>query len=130
MLINHPTVSLETVAGEHVWITDRGVFTAEPGLLRWGSKQWEVTGWAGPWLLDERWWAGEHPGDSAVRPGDPAERPGGSVARPKGTVVRSGESAGHPGGYAVRAQVLLDAAVRALLLLGYDNAWHVEGLYE
>ncbi|MGF6883968.1 protein ImuB [Nocardia sp. GAS34] len=95
VLINHPPVSLETVAGEQVWVTDRGVFTAEPGLLRWGSKQWEVTGWAGPWLLDERWWAGEH-----------------------------------PGGYAVRAQVLLDAAVRALLLLGYDNAWHVEGLYE
>jgi len=95
VLLNHPSVLLETVAGEQVWITGRGLFTAEPGVLRWGGKHWEVTGWGGPWLLDERWWA--------------AERPGGS---------------------AVRAQVLLDAAVRVLLLLGYDHTWHVEGFYE
>ena len=94
VLINHPPVTLETVAGEHVWITDRGLFTAEPGVLRWGAKQWEVTGWAGPWPLDERWWAGEHPGG------------------------------------AVRVQVMLDAAVRVLLLLGRDETWRVEGFYE
>ncbi len=33
-------------------------------------------------------------------------------------------------GYVARAQVLLDGDTRALLLLAYDHAWHVEGLYE
>ncbi|WP_039810271.1 DNA polymerase Y family protein [Nocardia otitidiscaviarum] len=35
-----------------------------------------------------------------------------------------------PQGYVARAQVLLDGDTRALLLLAYDHAWHVEGLYE
>lgn len=95
VLVNHPGVTLETADGTPVWITDRGLFTAEPARLRWSSKQWDVTGWTGPWLLDERWWAGDHLADCAVR-----------------------------------AQVLLDAEFRVLLLLGYDRAWHVEGLYE
>ncbi|BCK58492.1 DNA polymerase Y family protein [Nocardia wallacei] len=95
VLVNHPGVTLETADGTPVWITDRGLFTAEPARLRWGSKQWDVTGWTGPWLLDERWWAGDHLTDCTVR-----------------------------------AQILLDAEFRVLLLLGYDGAWHVEGLYE
>ncbi|WP_280363474.1 DNA polymerase Y family protein [Nocardia wallacei] len=95
VLVNHPGVTLEAADGASVWITDRGLFTAEPAKLRWSSKQWDVTGWTGPWLLDERWWAGDHLADGAVR-----------------------------------AQVLLDAEFRVLLLLGYDREWHVEGLYE
>ncbi|GAB2722290.1 DNA polymerase Y family protein [Nocardia thraciensis] len=92
VLVNHPEVMLETADGTPVWITDRGLFTADPDRLRWGGKHWDVTGWAGPWLLDERWWTG---GDRRVR-----------------------------------AQVLLDADVNVLLLLGHNQTWHVEGLYE
>ncbi len=91
VLVNRPEVVLES-ADEPVWVTDRGLFTAEPTRLRWGRKQWEVTGWAGPWLLDERWWTGPRP--------------------------------------AVRAQVLLAGDLKVLLLFGYTNTWHVEGLYE
>ncbi|WP_216898649.1 DNA polymerase Y family protein [Nocardia alni] len=92
VLVNRPEVVLESADDAPVWVTDRGLFTAEPTRLRWGGKHWEVTGWAGPWLLDERWWAGPRP--------------------------------------AVRAQVLLAADVKVLLLFGYTNTWHVEGLYE
>ncbi|MFI5777261.1 DNA polymerase Y family protein [Nocardia sp. NPDC051570] len=95
VLVNHPEVALEDGDGAGVWITERGLFTAEPVRLRWGGKQWTVTGWAGPWLLDERWWSHD----------------------------RTGE-------YAIRAQIMLDDQFRVLLLLGYDDIWHVEGLYE
>lgn len=94
VLVNHPEVRLESGDGSPIWLTDRGMFTAEPAELHWGSKSWRVAGWAGPWLLDERWWA-------------------------------TGDSGG-----AVRTQILLDTEERALLLLGYDHIWHVEGLYE
>lgn len=94
VLGNHPEVRLESDAGQPVWITDRGLFTAEPAVLHWGSRSWRVIGWAGPWIVDERWWG---TGDS---------------------------------GATVRTQILLDDEERALLLLGCEQVWHVEGLYE
>ncbi|WP_025347370.1 DNA polymerase Y family protein [Nocardia nova] len=94
VLSNLPEVRLEAVAGQVVWVTERGVFTAEPAVLHWGNRSWRIIGWAGPWLVDERWWG---TGDS---------------------------------GETVRAQILLDEQERALLLLGYEQVWHVEGLYE
>ncbi|MQY29902.1 DNA polymerase Y family protein [Nocardia aurantia] len=94
VLVDHPGVRLEAADSSPVWVTDRGDFTAVPARLHWGRKHWSVTGWAGPWLLDEQWWGGTRP-DCLVR-----------------------------------AQVLLDDSVRTLLLLGYNRAWHVEGLYE
>ncbi|QBJ95445.1 DNA polymerase Y family protein [Rhodococcus sp. ABRD24] len=51
-----PTVSLEDGSGSSVRVTDRGEFSAAPARLRWGSKEWRVQGWAGPWSVDERWW--------------------------------------------------------------------------
>ncbi|WP_227984204.1 DNA polymerase Y family protein [Nocardia spumae] len=94
LLLNRPEVRLESADGLPIWLTERGMFTADPDVLHWGSRSWRIAGWAGPWLLDERWWA-------------------------------TGDSGG-----AVRAQILLDAEERALLLIGYERAWHVEGLYE
>ncbi|MBF6327408.1 DNA polymerase Y family protein [Nocardia transvalensis] len=67
VLMNHPEVVLEAADGTPVWITDRGMFNADPARLNWGRKQWEVTGWTGPWLVDERWWSGDRAGDCAVR---------------------------------------------------------------
>ncbi|MFE3188591.1 DNA polymerase Y family protein [Nocardia sp. NPDC059240] len=99
VLTNHPKVRLEAADGAPVWVTERGLFTADPAHLHWGSSSWRLTGWAGPWPVDDRWWTHrfEH-------------------------------------GFAARAQVQLDAEdttrLRALLLLGYNRAWHVEGLYE
>ena len=43
--------------GRAVGVTGRGLLTAEPALVS-GDR---VTGWAGPWLYDEKWWdAPEH----------------------------------------------------------------------
>lgn len=95
ILANRPQVRLEAADGTPVWVTDRGLFTADPAHLHWGSRSWQLLGWAGPWPLDDRWWTHQL-----------------------------------PHGYAARAQVLLDGDMRALLLLAYNKAWHVEGLYE
>lgn len=93
VLVDRPEVILESAAGTPIWITDRGLFTADPARLRWGTKDWPVTAWAGPWPLDERWWSGIHTGS-------------------------------------VRAQILLQDTVMVLLLIGHDNTWHAEGLYD
>ncbi|GAB2565909.1 DNA polymerase Y family protein [Nocardia heshunensis] len=99
VLTNHPKVRLEAADGSPVWVSERGLFTADPAHLHWGSSSWRLQGWAGPWPVDDRWWTHrfEH-------------------------------------GFAARAQVQLDAEdasrLRALLLIGYNRAWHVEGLYE
>ncbi|MFF0635610.1 DNA polymerase Y family protein [Nocardia sp. NPDC004151] len=99
VLTHHPEVRLEGADGSPVWVSDRGMFTADPVQLHWGSSSWRLSGWAGPWPVDDRWWTHRF-----------------------------------EDGFAARAQVQLDAEdaarLRALLLIGYDNVWHVEGLYE
>ncbi|WP_153416045.1 DNA polymerase Y family protein [Nocardia macrotermitis] len=58
ILVDRPEVTLESEDGDRIWITERGLFAADPARLRWGSKEWPVTAWSGPWPLDERWWSG------------------------------------------------------------------------
>ncbi|WP_245713566.1 DNA polymerase Y family protein [Nocardia vaccinii] len=65
VLLDRPEVILESATGVPIWVTDRGLFTADPARLRWGAKDWQVAAWSGPWPLDERWWSGVHTG--AVR---------------------------------------------------------------
>ncbi|WP_248499566.1 DNA polymerase Y family protein [Tomitella gaofuii] len=43
-------------AGDPVGVTGRGLFTAAPAVLVWRGRSREVTGWAGPWPVDELWW--------------------------------------------------------------------------
>ncbi|WP_338772229.1 DNA polymerase Y family protein [Nocardia vulneris] len=104
ILLHRPVVHLEDADGAPIRITERALFSADPSRLRWGSRQWRLTGWAGPWPVDERWWAPQAPGkaDSAAT-------------------------------FTARAQVQLDGAaaeVRVLLLLYYDENWRAEGLYD
>ncbi|WP_430333667.1 DNA polymerase Y family protein [Rhodococcus sp. ACT016] len=56
VLPNVPAVTLRDRSGGAVDVTERGEFTAAPARLRWGSREWDVQGWAGPWPVDERWW--------------------------------------------------------------------------
>jgi len=45
--------------GEQVWVTGRGVLSAEPVRVLFRTEMGNevvVTGWAGPWPCDERWW--------------------------------------------------------------------------
>jgi len=46
-------------AGHRVWVSGRGVLSAEPVKVRFGNETHgglSIVGWAGPWLSDERWW--------------------------------------------------------------------------
>jgi protein ImuB len=44
-------------AGRSIGVSGRGVPTASPARLSIDGDRWlEVEGWAGPWLVDERWW--------------------------------------------------------------------------
>ncbi|MFI5719768.1 DNA polymerase Y family protein [Nocardia sp. NPDC051750] len=57
IMLNRPHVTLESADGAPVRITPRGRFSGPPARLRWGKSSWRLTAWAGPWLLDELWWA-------------------------------------------------------------------------
>ncbi len=48
------TVTVSDPAGREVAVTDRGMLTGPPAAV--GGNR--VLSWAGPWLLDERWWSG------------------------------------------------------------------------
>ncbi|KAA0022721.1 DNA polymerase Y family protein [Antrihabitans cavernicola] len=101
VLDDRPEVALENGAGDPVSVTERGVFSSEPAALRWGTRSWQLRGWAGPWLVDERWW-------------DPASAH--VAARAQVLLANWSEPD--------RQQS------KALLLLCHDQSWSVEGVYE
>ncbi|MBW3645424.1 MAG: DNA polymerase Y family protein, partial [Actinobacteria bacterium] len=52
-----PVAELVDGAGRPLGVTARGEPTGVPGRLSVAGGPWaEVTGWAGPWPVDERWW--------------------------------------------------------------------------
>lgn len=58
-LVHPSVVPAEVVAadGSSVAVTGRGFCSADPARLSIDGKPWlDVTGWAGPWPVDERWW--------------------------------------------------------------------------
>jgi len=87
--------------GKPVSVTERGMLSSAPVRLH-GQRlesSW-IKGWAGPWLLDERWWLADAP--SSVR-------------------VKARHQA--------RLQVLTQNGPALLLLFGI-NGWQVEGVYD
>jgi protein ImuB len=56
-------------AGQPVLLTGRGLLTGSPAwLLQGNGQQQRIDAWAGPWLLDERWWATDrHPTGARVQ---------------------------------------------------------------
>lgn len=58
----HP-VSVLAEDGSPVMLDERGTLSGRPAVLRLGDSTHQVTAWAGPWPIDERWWSAE----SAVR---------------------------------------------------------------
>jgi protein ImuB len=43
-----------------VLLGGRGLLTGSPAWLSQGNgRQQRIDAWAGPWLLDERWWAAD-----------------------------------------------------------------------
>lgn len=55
----HPAAKVLVLDGENspTYVTGRGLLSAEPATLQWGGKTFPITGWAGPWPVDEQWWA-------------------------------------------------------------------------
>jgi protein ImuB len=107
-------VDLLDADGNPVRVTSRGVFSTDPARLTPSSsttsiRAGELSWWAGPWPVDERWW-------------DPEVPEGGSEA------TRGVGSAKY--GRTARAQVLLDGGGRAMLLCYRQRRWYLEGVYE
>jgi protein ImuB len=51
-----PAVVLDDT-GTPVGVSARLELTGRPAVLMLGEEAAEITGWAGPWPVDERWWA-------------------------------------------------------------------------
>jgi protein ImuB len=103
-------VDVRDAAGQRVHLDDRSMLSAEPASVRWQRRAGAfevrtVVGWAGPWPLAERWWAGLDTG------------PAPSSAASAGPRVRA------------HVQVALDDG-RALLLSCTGEAWGCEATYD
>jgi protein ImuB len=53
-------VAMCDVDGAPVRVSGRGALSAAPQHLQIGERWVTLVGWAGPWLLDERWWDPTH----------------------------------------------------------------------
>ncbi|MGK2883034.1 MAG: DNA polymerase Y family protein, partial [Mycobacterium sp.] len=98
VLLDEP-VELLDAQDNPVRITSRGLFSADPAQL---SGRGRLRWWAGPWLVDERWW-------------DPQSGPAGRTARAQ-VLLEKDSAAGESG--------------QALLLCYRLKRWYVEGVYE
>ena len=50
-------IQLVDANGSALTVTGRGDLSAKPAGVRFGRGRWlTITGWAGPWPADERWW--------------------------------------------------------------------------
>jgi protein ImuB len=129
--------------GSDVEVTDRGLLSATPFRLH--GKRFDtswVEGWAGPWLLDERWWLADRP--EVLQASTPTAAPDQRIDEPAGPYsLGPGDSGYHgpvappPSSTLVRAparrrarlQVLTDGGSALLLTFGTDG-WQVEGVYD
>ena len=55
----HPAAKVTVLDAEKepLYVTGRGVLSGVPAFLQWGGRVLNITGWAGPWPVDEQWWA-------------------------------------------------------------------------
>lgn len=146
--ITDPAVTLLDEYGASVVVTDRGLLSGAPSRLH--GKDFDacwVLGWAGPWLLDERWWAAPRSEvyqptvARAVKtpkasyqpaPGDlDYQKPSRStqIARAQRTEELTGSNISAPARQSARLQVLTDVGPALLLLFGLQG-WHIEGTYD
>ncbi|WP_175935576.1 DNA polymerase Y family protein [Corynebacterium sp. Marseille-P4321] len=57
--IDHPAsrIVLIDAQANPVIVTAEALLSSNPYALAWGERRFLVTGWAGPWPVDEGWWA-------------------------------------------------------------------------
>ena len=56
VLAERQPVTVLDADGHVVTVSGRGVLSAEPAAMTTGRQRYAITGWAGPWPVDERWW--------------------------------------------------------------------------
>ncbi|WP_220096742.1 DNA polymerase Y family protein [Mycobacteroides abscessus] len=66
VVLSDEPVELLDVDGAPVTVTGRGMFSGEPARVRRGNGRWELSWWAGPWPIDERWWEEREPTSVSV----------------------------------------------------------------
>ncbi|HEY2723489.1 MAG TPA: DNA polymerase Y family protein [Pseudonocardiaceae bacterium] len=99
--------------GAMVAVTGRGVLTAVPYRVAVnGRPPRRLLSWAGPWPVEERWWAPEQ-SRSGIRVQAVLD------AEPSSRTTGADERATEPGGEPI-----------AVLLTHTDGRWQLEGIYE
>lgn len=60
--VDHPASRITMIdeAARPVGVTAEALLSTTPYALSWGGSHYLITGWAGPWPVDEGWW-GDHP---------------------------------------------------------------------
>lgn len=60
--VDHPAAKITMIddSARPVGVTAEALLSTTPYALSWGGSHYLITGWAGPWPVDEGWW-GEHP---------------------------------------------------------------------
>lgn len=55
---NHPATQIVMIdaEGKRVYVTAEAALSSSPYALSWGKNRYLITGWAGPWPVDDRWW--------------------------------------------------------------------------
>ncbi|WP_053546071.1 Y-family DNA polymerase [Corynebacterium deserti] len=56
--INHPASQITMIDAEsqRIYVTAEALLSSSPYALAWGKARYLITGWAGPWPVDDRWW--------------------------------------------------------------------------
>lgn len=59
--IDHPASSITLIdaSATPITVTAEAILSSDPYALAWGEKRYLVTGWAGPWPVDEGWWGSD-----------------------------------------------------------------------
>jgi protein ImuB len=101
-------VAVDVVDGEGrtVGVTGRGLLTSSPARV--GAEV--VTGWAGPWLYDERWWV--------------------PVSEPARRKTSAGETSRDAPEHRRRARFQMTTDGGAYLVAVEGSRWFIEAVYD
>jgi protein ImuB len=111
-------------SGYRVEVTDRGMLTGPPASVAGRS----VLSWAGPWLLDERWWSATPDAGTGSGRTTPDVVPGVVPGGARAAVPAAAPSVASSRRWA-RMQVVTDPGPPVLLELG-ARGWLVEAIYD
>ena len=124
--IDHPAsrIVLIGAAAKPIHVTAEAILSARPYALAWGDKKYLVTAWAGPWPVDEGWWAGEANHNRVAR----LQVVGREAAGDTVVAAPGGAAAPSAGGAAAHSAAAA-GEVTGWLLAWTRRSWRVEAVY-